>query len=204
MQKFPPPKDKDCNCSTGTSLNKKMKLSDSKEEEEEVADSSDTHIVHRNQSVQMSVFKDPETLHGMLIIVVLLPSGVEKAQFSLVGDGPGTRTAKIEYDWPSISLDPEEYFDFEMSIGALNKIHPKVVSLKDDLRFFRTNIDHAPKGSMELTLPISVQIISSSFYHTAVNKKSDGSRLLIVELMAYQTAYNVGTAEKQITFKSLP
>ncbi len=75
-----------------------MKVSEGGKDEEErtAANHYDDHLRTHNASVQMPVFKDPETLNEMLIIVFYLPSGIEKATFDLVEDGPGTRTAKTQ------------------------------------------------------------------------------------------------------------
>ncbi len=205
MRKFSPEHDDGSNCSTGATLSKKMRLSDGGKEEEGGRKETkvyDDHIKTRNASVQMSVFKDPQSLHEMLIIVYHLPSGVENASFDLVGDGPGTRTAKIEYDWPTITIDPEEYFDFDITCGT-PRCHPKFLSLRDDLRHFRPNVDSVPKAEIEVTLPISVQTTTASRSVRAVRKRSDGSRLLIVELMAYQAEYVVRNDEKQLKFRDL-
>lgn len=182
-----------------------MRLSeDGKDEEgEKVGNDYDDHLKSRNASVQMSIFKDPESLHEMLIVVFHLPSGVEEASFDLVGDGPGTRIGKIEYDWPTITIDPEEYFDFDITCG-MPRCHTKLLALRDDLRHFRPNVDSIPKAEIEIILPISVQTMSSSRSIRAVRKRSDGTRLLIVELMAYQTEYTVRKEDKQLKFRDLP
>jgi len=120
-----------------------------------------------------------------------------------VGDGPGTSTGKIEYDWPTITMDPEEYFDFDIKCGT-PRCHPKFLFLRDDLRHFRPiNVDSVPKAEIEVTLPISVQTTTASRSVRAVRKRSDGSRLLIVELMAYQAEYVVRNDEKQLKFRDL-
>ena len=59
------------------------------------------NVVHYNQPVLMSVFQNPGTMEEKVIVIVVLPGGTENAEFTLVGPGPGTRTARIEYHGPN-------------------------------------------------------------------------------------------------------
>ena len=76
MRKFSPDKDEGSNCSTGATFNKKVKLSESGKDEEEGGRKGvhdhDTHLKSQNSSVQMSIYKDPETLEEVLIMVLHL------------------------------------------------------------------------------------------------------------------------------------
>ena len=70
----------------------------------------DTKIVHKNQPVLMTVYKDPESKEEKLCIIASLPGGVSNLEFSLIGSGPGSNTAKITYSWPPI-VSPYDMYD---------------------------------------------------------------------------------------------
>ena len=53
----------------------------------------------------MTVYKDPESLEEKLCVIASLPGGVSDVEFSLIGSGPGSNTAKITYSWPPIVYD---------------------------------------------------------------------------------------------------
>ncbi|KAI9553673.1 hypothetical protein GHT06_021600 [Daphnia sinensis] len=149
----------------------------------------DSLIVHGNQPVQMSVYQDPETRNEKLVIVVALIGGVDDAKFSLVGDGPGTRTARIDYSWPVTAVDIEAIFQQEIRNGEIPSCHPLIEALKKDLEKSRSSVEEIPRGFMELTLPISVQTVANSISITG-EKNKDGTKYLVVILTGYQTVYN--------------
>lgn len=171
---------------------------DDEEEEHAMAD-FDSCVVHRNQPIQMSVYRDPSTQQEKVIIIAMLVGGVCDATFSLVGSGPGTRLARIDYQWPAIAIDIEKIFSHEIA-DNLPSCHPKIEALKKDLERTRDSIDEVPKGSIEFTLPISVQTVSTSISITG-KKNKDGVMMLVIELMAFESKYAV--KEKKIVFQDL-
>ena len=56
-------------------------------------------------------------------------------------------------------------------------------------------------GMIELTLPISVQTAAKSYSHSGKKRKEDGSRVLVVELTAYQSSYTI-KPEENLSFCS--
>ena len=161
----------------------------------------DSQIVHHNQPVLMEVYLDPDTNSEMLIILASLPGGVTHVEFSLVGSGPGSSTARITYNWPKISFNMEAVFAKKIASG-MPSCHPKIVALKNGLKATRSCIDEIPQGVIELTLPIPVLTNADSIFRSG-GKKEDGSMLLIVELTAYQTAYTVKKEDTKIVFEDL-
>ncbi|KAI9550440.1 hypothetical protein GHT06_005717 [Daphnia sinensis] len=145
----------------------------------------DSLIVHGNQPVQMSVYQDPETRNEKLVLIVALIGGVDDAKFSLVGDGPGTRTARIDYSWPVTAVDIEAIFQQEIRNGEIPPCHPLIEALKKDLERSRSSVEEIPRGFMELTLPISVQTY------------------LVVILTRYQTSYTMKEKDKIVVFKDM-
>ena len=186
------------NNNTGESSSKRIKLDN--EEEPPVVD-GDSYVVHHNQPVQVSEYRDPETQQEKVIIIAALLGGVSDAEFSLVGDGPGTRLAKIEYSWPATCVEIENIFVKEISQG-LPSCHPKIVALKQDLERTRDSIDDIPRGSIDITLPISVQTVSSSISIQG-KKNKEGVMLMVVELMAFESRYTVKQKEKKIVFDDM-
>lgn len=185
--------------SPGVSLHKRVRLVEGKEEG---MDDFDSLIVHGNQPVQMSVYQDPVTRCEKLVVVVALIGGVDDAKFSLVGDGPGTRTARIDYSWPVTSVDIEAIFQTEIQSGEIPSCHPLIEALKKDLEKSRSSVDEIPRGFMELTLPISVQTAANSIYVTG-KKNKDGTKYLVVTLMGYQTAYTIKEKDRIVVFKDM-
>jgi hypothetical protein len=52
----------------------------------------------------MSVYKEPVIQQEKLIILCVLPIGATDIRFTLVGSGPGSKLAIIDYLWPTIDL----------------------------------------------------------------------------------------------------
>jgi len=191
--------DEASNSSTGVSIHKRPKLCEGKEEGVHDLDSL---IVHGNQPVQMSVFLNPVTRCEKLVVVVALIGGVVDAKFSLVGDGPGTRTARIDYSWPVTAVDIEAIFQQEIQSENIPSCHPLIEALKTDLQNFRSNVEEIPRGFMELTLPISVQTVDSSISVKGKTNK-DGTRYLIAMLTGYQIAYTLKAKDQTVVFKDM-
>jgi hypothetical protein len=103
----------------------------------------------------------------MLIILCVLPIGATEVRFTLVCSGPGSRLAIIDYLWPEI----ENLFAEEIKQGEFADCHPKIIALKEDLKFTREYLSEAPKGSIELALPIPVQTASNTIKRYGKKKR---------------------------------
>lgn len=130
----------------------------------------------------------------------MLPVGATKVSFSLVGSGPGTRLARIDYSWPPIGFEIEALFKGDIDSGKLASCHPKIIALKEDLKYTRQHINETPRGAIELTLPIPVQTAGETITRSGQYRK-DNSQAIVVELMAYQTNYTIKSQENEIVFK---
>lgn len=194
--------DEGSNSSTSFGKRPRPSASNDFEEEETAEEDYDYHIVYRNQPVQMSVYRDPATQNEKVVIIALLFGGVADAQFSLVGEGPGTRMARIEFLWPEVAVLHNEIFAQEIKEGEFPSCHPMLEALRKDLERNRKCVDERPNCSVDLTLPISVQTASSSIKIFGKVRK-DGTRFLIVQLMAYQSAYTVKEKDKIVVFKDM-
>ncbi len=86
-----------------------------------------------NKLALMELYKDPDTHNEMIIIAVCLPGGATNVEFSLVGGGQGTSTARITYSWARILFNIDEIFSKKMKAGLKN-YHPKIMALKKGIR----------------------------------------------------------------------
>ncbi len=116
----------------------------------------DSKFNHINQPIVVSAYKDHETEQEKVIILCVLPSGATDIRFRLLGSGPGTILAVVEYSWPPIAFEIEDLFRDEIKKGDIAPCDPKILALKDDLMFTRQHKDQVPKGSIEISLPIPV------------------------------------------------
>ena len=135
------------NLSSGSaSSNKLLKTS---EDGDTVAafEDLDSKIVHHNQPIVMSVFKDPLTKQEKEIIVAVLPGGPNRVCFSLVGSGPGTRLARIDYSWPPIGfeIEPPLRFSFPTLCPHKQKVQDSVLLKKKNKLFPKTLVFFAIK-----------------------------------------------------------
>lgn len=150
------------------------------------AEDGDSGIVHQNQPVLMSVYKDPESLCEKVCVCVTLSSGVTDVKFSLLGAGPATTTAVISYIWPEIMYSVEGLFATEIKTKSVSPTHPMIMVLKLELEINRSNIEAKLRGSIELALPIPVQTDSNTVNFKA-GKTADGVIILIAHLSAFPT-----------------
>lgn len=86
-------------------------------------------------------------MEEIVIVVASLPgeSETDPVEFSLVGAGPGTRLARIEYSWPSLVFDINTLFGIQGK-DDVTSYHPKIVALKKDLQATRDHIDEGEYG----------------------------------------------------------
>nr|CAH0103734.1 unnamed protein product [Daphnia galeata] len=160
----------------------------------------DSRFNHINQPIVVSVYKDHETEQEKVIILCVLPSGATDIRFRLLGSGPGTILAVVEYSWPPIAFEIEDLFRDEIKKGDMAPCDPKILAFKDDLMFTRQHKDQVPKGSIEISLPIPVQTAANTIKRGGKQRK-DGSQAIVVELTAYQSSYTVKPEDEKIVFK---
>ncbi len=186
------------NCDSGGSTSGKRARS-SEIENTEDSEGLDSKIIHNLQPILMTVYVDHLTEQEMVCVVATIPGGATNAEFSLIGSGPGTSTALITYNWPRMSYEIESMFKKKIASGALGTWHPKILALKKELQQYRASIDSIPQGSIELTLPIPVQTSADSITRSG-GRSSDGTTIVIVDLMAYQNCYTVKQGDKKVPF----
>lgn len=185
---------------SGPSSSKRSRQSETFEEAEpDIEDLVDSQIVHQNQPILMEVYDDPDTQNQKVIIVASLTGGASDVEFSLVGNGPGTATARITYGWPKFAFEIEELLENNMKKEKLPTCHPKILALKKGLQNTRDSIDEVPRDLIELNLPISVQTAANSISRTG-KMKADGSLVLVVELRPTNLPHAVKIADKKVVF----
>ena len=160
----------------------------------------DARVVHHNQPVLISVYKDPETLADKVCVVVTLPSGVTDVTFGLVGTGPATSSAKISYRWPTVMFNVEGLFESHLK-EKMSPTHPIILSLKSELENNRKKIDETPRGTMQISLPIPVQTNHDKFTFKA-GKNSEGVLVVSAQLSAFDTAYTAKQSDFPCKFQN--
>jgi len=175
-----------------------MASEDQNEEEEE--ESMDSNIVHHNQPVVMTVYRDHVTQNQRVGILITLPGGAEDVEFSLLGSGPGSSTARLTYSWPRISYDIDSFFEKDINRKEMFPSDPLISSFKQELQNHRETVDCIPKGVIDLTLPIPVQTVSESISKRG-KKRDDGSCVMVVVLSAFENYYTVKKEEKRVSFE---
>ena len=124
----------------------------------------------------------------MLFIAVALPSGVREIFFKLLGTGPETNLAEIGYSWPEALYEVEALFAKALREKSMNLNHPKIVALKTELENHREHINSKPRGSIELTFPVSVKTDTDSITYK-LGKGTNGEIVLMADLCTLQRAY---------------
>ncbi len=183
------------------STTKKSKPSEPEITVSEWEEDLDTKIIHKNQPVFMTVYKDPDSLEEKLCVIASLPGGVFDVEFSLIGVHPAVTIqnyvflAWLVYDIPRI-------FKKAIDEKQITSCHPLIVSLKNEFKNHRDSIDSTPQGEIEFILPISVQTAPTAISR-AGGKTNDGTMIVIVELMAFHNSYTVKQASNKIEFHNL-
>ena len=188
--------DDDSQSSTTSSLNKRLKL----DESERDLDSHDSFIRHTRQPVHTSIFVCPKTRMRKVIVIIPLLAGIVDAKFKLVGDGPGSSLARLEYSCPRLAVDIDALFAHDIASGELEPCHPIIESLKLDLENVRDNLGEYPKATMDIDLPIPVQTNSASIKKEG-RSYDGGNNFLYVTLDAYQSLYVIKEEDQKVVFK---
>jgi hypothetical protein len=161
----------------------------------------DSRFICRNLPFTMSIYRDPETQGQKVFLVIALPGGSTDVEFTLVGSGTGTSTAKVSFSWPKFAYDVEALLAKQIK-GGLNPLHPKILSHQAELENNRDNVEETPRGEIEVTLPIPVQTSRTSYTFTGGNNE-DGSLMLIAEMAALQNTYIAKLSDKKVKFEKL-
>ena len=120
-------------------------------------DSPDANIFIKNQPIMMPVYWDPTVMNNRVAVMVVLPGAADHIQFFLVGNGAGSSTARVIFDWSNTSYNIHDFFKKDIDAGNISKVDPLIFALEKELQNHRESHESSPKCVMELTLPISVQ-----------------------------------------------
>ena len=86
------------------------------------------------------------------------------------------------------------------ALTFVDKMHPKFLATEMALQAVRENFEEAPLGTIEVKLPVSVQIEPST-WSKYFNKKKDGTLLVFFEFQCIRDDYIISKAEKSISFE---
>ena len=144
----------------------------------------------------MPVYWDPTLMNNRVAVMVVLPGAAANVQFSLVGNGVGSSSARVTFDWPHTAYNVHQFFKKDIDAGIMSKVDPLIVALEKELQNHRDSHELAPKCLMELTLPIPVQTAPNTITKWG-RTKENGTQILIVKLTAYQSLYTVKNRKPQ-------
>lgn len=80
----------------------------------------------------------------------------------------------------------------------ISKMDPRYLSTAKALKSFRSNFEEAPVGSIEITLPTTVQKEPST-WKKSFNKKADGTLTVFLEFLCHREDYIISKSEKSLS-----
>lgn len=164
-------------------------------------DNKPTNVEFKQPPVISSVYSDPETKQMKCLVVVLLFSDIKSVEFDVVTSGDDEQLLKITYLWPKSSFDVSEMFKKDgIAEPFVNKMHPKFLSTELALQAVRENFEEAPVGTIEVKLPVAVQVEPST-WKQYFNKKNNGNLLVFFEFLCHRNEYVIKKAEKSMSFE---
>lgn len=147
-----------------------------------------------------AIYTDPDTKQMKCLVVVLLFSNIKNVDFDVL-QGVQEQTLKITYQWPQSSFNVTEMFKKEgAALTFVDKMHPKFLATDMALQAVRENFEEAPLGTIEVKLPVAVQMEPST-WSKYFNKKKDGTLLVFFEFQCIRDDYIISKAEKSISFE---
>ena len=81
----------------------------------------------------------------------------------------------------NIAVNIEEIFATEIEQESIPSSHPKIFAMKKELQNNSAAVDLLPHGSIELSLPIPVQLLLVQFPFRDKKRQMDGTLLMIVK-----------------------
>lgn len=144
----------------------------------------------------VGVWEEPGTKTKRISVVIVLPSGVNKHDFSLSVPDSG-RMLELRVTWPDPLVNLRELhqkwlrpLDASSSLSEpFTMFHPKVLALEDALKKKREHANDIVSSTARIPLPFAVQTHieakSNLFF------KSTGTKILYVELKAMAESYGV-------------
>lgn len=162
--------------------------------------STNTNNVTFNQPpVVATTFNDPDTKQDVCFVIIPFLSKVIGVDFDVVIED-NRQVLKVTYDWPVYSYKAEDMFTKEgTKTTFVNKLHPKFLAVDKALENVRENFEDAPKGTIDVFLPFTIQMDPGSWTYYN-NKKADGTNLLFFEFKCVRSDYVIKKKEKSIVF----
>jgi len=161
----------------------------------------DSKITSESRAVTTHVWRDPETEKELLCLTVGVPV-VENVEFSLVGNGPSSSTAKIVIPWGPLNYEPKELFSTEIKSKTIVSYHPCITEMKKELQNHRKYAHDIPCEILRVQLPIAVQNTPDSIEKEGL-RHPNGTASIRIIMKAVESSYTMNK-NKTIVFYPIP
>lgn len=137
--------------------------------------------------VLATIYNDPDTKRDICLVVVMFFTGAKKSISTYIRS----------MTWPKSSYTCEDMFTRDAARSIISKLDPKYVAIEKVLESFRSNMEDAPLGTIDIKLPSAV-LLDPSTWRNYNNKKQDGTLLVFWEFMCARSEYAIKKSEKSI------
>ena len=168
-----------------------------------------TDVAEEEPDVRCARFSNMPYIVGMSVdldndvenvdMALTLPVGAEPEEVQCT-ESPNGLDAVISFDWPKSLYDIEELYDEE--VKAHERIDSTIQSLKEELKYRRSQVGIAPRAQIIIPLPTPVQ----TDYVTWVRKGKrgrDGAVIIKAKFRAHRKAYNIDDGKRAIKFPKI-
>lgn len=151
-----------------------------------------------NPPVMPWVWTDHERKIKIVQVAVALIAGARNVDFEIFENG---EKIAINYVWPQAIFKPIDLFEDEIRsvVEPISINHPKIHSLTTQLLSSGITEKSLSKGKIIIPLPIKIQREIGTWKKKAV-KKSDGTRIVLLEFKGYQENTHIKEADTTISF----
>ena len=147
--------------------------------------------------VGMSVDLDNDVENVDMALTLPVGTEPEGVECTISPDGADT---VISFDWPKSLYDIEELYEEEAK--AHERIDSTIQSLKEELRYRRSQVGIAPRAQITIPLPTPVQ----TDYVTWLRKGKrgrDGAVIIKAKFRAHRKTYNVDDEKRAVKFPKI-
>lgn len=162
--------------------------------------STDSIAEFGNAPVVTWIHTDHERKCDFVNVAIVIFSGCKDLNFHLSEDGT---TVSLNYSWPNAIFNGKELFSDELKYPNTNKSvtlsHPKIHSFTSGLIERGITENTIPRGSITVTLPMTVQREVGTWTKKAISKE-DGTQIVLLQFRGYQQNIIINDADTSIHF----